>query len=199
MHASLPFLLHVRYWVQPMIHIREYPSQARLKELFDYIDGHLVWRARPRSDFKTPQGYGAFNAINVGKIARQGKISGYWVIKINGVAHKAHRLIWIWNYGDIRPDQEIDHKDNDPLNYSIDNLRLADRGSNMVNKKKQRNNTSGSKGVCWDKSRNKWQVQVKKGDERITKRFDNKEDAIEFACKAREELHGEFHNHGDLG
>lgn len=197
MHASLPFLLLVRYWVQPMLYIREYPSQTRLKELFDYVDGHLVWKYRPRSDFKTPNGHGAFNKLCVGKVARTGKISGYWVTKINGSNYRTHRLIWIWNNGDLRPDQEIDHRDCDKTNYALLNLRLADRKSNTTNTSMQINNTSGIKGVSWDSSKNKWQVQIKKGDKRVTKRFSDKEVAAEFARKLREELHGEFHNHGD--
>ena len=197
MHASLPFLLLVRYWVQPMIKFKQYPSQSRLKELFDYIDGHLVWKARPRSDFKTPQGYGAFNALRVGKIACQGRINGYWIIKISREYFYAHRLIWIWNYGDLEYGQEIDHKDGDKENYSLSNLRIADRQQNTSNRGAQSNSKTGVKGVCWDKSKNKWHAQIKLGGKLIRKRFVEFDDAVEFARKTREELHGEFHNHGD--
>lgn len=197
MHASLPFLLHVRYWVQPMIYIREYPSQARLKELFDYVNGNLVWKERPRSDFNSPQGYGSFNKLRAGKIALTGKIHGYWVVKINGSAHLLHRLIWIWNNGDLRTDQEVDHEDGNPLNCALGNLRIADRSRNLRNTKLSKRNTSGHKGISWDKRRSQWNARIKKDGKQITKDFKNKEDAIEFIRKLREELHGEFHNHGD--
>lgn len=179
-----------------MLYIREYPTQSRLKELFDYVDGHLVWRIRPRSDFKTSQGYGAFKSQCVGKIACAGKISGYWVTKINKSNYRTHRLIWIWLNGDLGRDDEIDHEDGDKSNYSISNLRLAGRLENTSNRGAQSNSKSGIKGVSFDKSRGKWVGQVKSANLRKTKRFDSIEAATEFARSTREKIHGEFHNHG---
>lgn len=179
-----------------MLYIREYPTQARVKELFDYVDGHLVWKFRHRSDFKTSQGYGVFKSQCVGKIARTGKVSGYWIVKINGLAYRAHRLIWIWNYGDLSIDQEIDHRDCNKLNYELDNLRLSERVQNNNNKGAQSNSKTGVKGVCWDASRSKWHAQIKLGNRVVRQRFDNFDEAVEFIRAIREKLHGEFHNHG---
>lgn len=179
-----------------MIYIREYPSQKRLRELFDYKDGNLVWRERPRADFKTSQGFGAFSAQCLGKIALTGKVSGYWVTKINGSAYRTHRLIWIWVNGDIGPDQEIDHEDGGKLNYRISNLRLASRSQNTMNRGAQSNSKSGIKGVCWDKEKGKWHAQIMSGGRHIRKRFSSIEEAVEFVESIREKNHGEFHNHG---
>lgn len=41
-----------------------------------------------------------------------------------------------------------------------ENLRVATRGQNASNKGKQRNNTSGVRGVTWCKRTKKWMAQI---------------------------------------
>lgn len=48
---------------------------------------------------------------------------------------------------------EIDHKDRDKLNTSRGNLRACEGWQNQHNKPKQKNNTSGYKGVTYRKDR----------------------------------------------
>src|SRR5437762_1298651 len=55
----------------------------------------------------------------------------------------------------------LDHKDRNYLNNQIDNLRSATISQNKINSKLQRNNTSGFKGVCFYKARNKWVAYIK--------------------------------------
>lgn len=179
-----------------MIKIREYPSQERLKALFDYNDGNLYWKDRPRSDFKTSQGYGAFHASCAGKKANTGRLNDYEIIKINGEQFLTHRLIFIWHFGQLDIGMEVDHRDTDQLNNRIENLRKATRKSNCQNTGLNSRNTSGVKGVSWDKARSKWQVQIGRLPDRVSARFDSKDAAEEFARKTREKIHGEFHNHG---
>lgn len=57
---------------------------------------------------------------------------------------------------------EVDHKDRDRLNNQKENLRYANKTQQQGNKGIQINNTSGYKGVVWDKSRNKWKAQIKR-------------------------------------
>lgn len=195
-HTSCRVFLYAPMGNATMIYIREYPTQNRLKELFEYIDGHLVWKKRPREEFKTSQGFGSFNANRAGKVAVAGKIGGYWVTKINKTNYKTHRLIWIFVNGDICIDDEIDHFDNDKLNYKIGNLRISDRSQNTSNRGAQSNSASGIKGVSWDKARGKWHAQVTGNGLVLRARFINLIDAVKFSEKARIDLHGEFHNHG---
>jgi len=54
----------------------------------------------------------------------------------------------------------IDHSDRNPLNCRRSNLRAATNSQNLANRGKNRNNTSGRKGVTWDKSRHKWMAQI---------------------------------------
>lgn len=54
-------------------------------------------------------------------------------------------------------------------------------------------NTSGVKGVVWDKERQKWKAQIEfKGKRYYLGRHDKKEDAIEARKEAEEKLHKEF-------
>jgi hypothetical protein len=55
---------------------------------------------------------------------------------------------------------EVDHIDNDPSNNRVENLRWATRSENQHNIQIISTNTSGVKGVCWDKSRQKWESKI---------------------------------------
>jgi hypothetical protein len=53
-----------------------------------------------------------------------------------------------------------DHKDRNGLNNRRNNLRVVSRSLNSHNCKKLKNNTSGFRGVHWNKPRRKWIVQI---------------------------------------
>jgi len=87
----------------------------------------------------------------------------------------------------------IDHIDKDKKNNNMWNLRWCTNGENMSNRGKQQNNTSGFKGVTFNKERNKWQAQIQV--EKVYKslgRFDTKEKAYEAYCDACIKYHKEF-------
>lgn len=68
-------------------------------------------------------------------------------------------------------------------------------GTNIKNltTKKSRRNTSGVKGVSWDKEREKWSAQIGfKGKNYHLGRFEKKEDAIKARKKAEEKIFGDF-------
>lgn len=54
----------------------------------------------------------------------------------------------------------VDHIDGDGLNNQKANLRACTQQQNSRNRSKQRNNSSGFKGVTWHKGDKKWQAQV---------------------------------------
>lgn len=99
-----------------------------------------------------------------------------------------HRLLL-----DAPEDMQVDHKNQDGLDNRRSNLRLATPSQNQMNKKMMKNNTSGYRGVSWDKKSNKWRVSVNVAGRHFSLgRFDG----IEEAAKARDEFvianHGEF-------
>ena len=131
-----------------------------------------------------------------------GRVSGYRMkhghtqVGIGKKLYLAHRLAWLYIHGKF-PKTGLDHRDGDPTNNRLSNLRIAPPRENSWNMKKPKNNKSGHKGVTWDITRNQWMAHVKKDGVRVfTKRFDQIEDAIEAVRKARILHHGEFANHG---
>ena len=87
---------------------------------------------------------------------------GYLVITFEFQRYMAHILAWAFIHGEF-PDKEMDHINRDPTDNRIENLRLVTHGQNLANSKTRTDNTSGERGVCWDKQKNKWKVQMNLG------------------------------------
>lgn len=104
-----------------------------------------------------------------------------------------HHLI-ISRIGIDRPDGvEVDHIDRNPLNNQRNNLRLADRSQQRANQSISKSNTSGVKGVIFDKSRNKYRAEVcMYGKRYYLGRFDNIIEAANAYRAAAEKIQGEF-------
>lgn len=77
----------------------------------------------------------------------------------------------IMNHKSTRRSLTIDHIDQDGLNNRKDNLRLANKSEQSVNRRKATNNTSGIKGVSFDKSKNQWVAQWSEPKINHRKRF----------------------------
>jgi hypothetical protein len=130
--------------------------------------------------------------LKVGKLAGSRDAYGYWTIGIKGSYYKAHRLAWLYHYGEW-PEKDLDHINGIPDDNRICNLRKASRSENCRNQSKRVNNTSGYKGVSWCKRDKKWSVQISNNGKRIRLGyFDSVIDAAEAYENAARELHGEF-------
>lgn len=96
------------------------------------------------------------NRIKVGDVAGDlHSTSGYCRITLNSSRYLSHRLAWLYIYG-VMPKNEIDHINGVVDDNRIVNLRSATRSQNLFNRCAQKNNTSGYKGVSFDKKCNKW-------------------------------------------
>jgi hypothetical protein len=123
-------------------------TQEHLKEILQYDKntGDFFW-LKPAS-----------NRAKVGQKA--GTMShGYIYIAIDGKKYGAHRLAWLYSYGEITK-EIIDHIDGNPSNNCLSNLREATKQQNLHNLKKPITNTSGYKGVHFHKGSSKWRAVV---------------------------------------
>lgn len=152
-----------------------------LADLLDYdaSTGVFTWRVRKSQAMKP----GCIAGTTTNR-------EGYRRICINGEAHYAHRLAWLYVYGKW-PSREIDHIDGDAGNNAISNLREATGSQNQFNQGKKKHNRSGHKGVT--KYRSGWRARIAcRGAQIHLGYFDNAELAAEAYAKAAERLHGEF-------
>lgn len=155
-------------------------SQARLRDFFDYRDGHLV-----RKISTSPQ-------AKAGAIAGCLTGNGYLTIMVDRKAYLAHRLVWLWHHGSF-PITEIDHINRIKTDNRIENLRVATRSQNGCNKLAMRTNSSGYKGVSYHKAARAWSAQIHfEGRKKHLGLFNTPELAHEFYCLAADVLHGEF-------
>jgi hypothetical protein len=121
----------------------------RLDEVLDYDPktGIFRWKIRMSS------------RAMAGQIAGTIGCWGYRIIQIDRQPFRAPHLAW-WKYHRIFPTHEIDHKDHNRANDKIDNLRPAESIDQRHNSLKPTTNTSGFKGVTWEKRRHAWVAQI---------------------------------------
>ena len=92
--------------------------------------------------------------------------------------------------------RRIDHKDHNPLNNRRSNLRSATGSQNLHNHGPNKNNTTGVKGVSFDKARGKYVSKITvEGKHYRLGRFDTISEATAIVQRKREELVGEFTCH----
>lgn len=161
-------------------------TAARLREVLSYNPdtGEFRWREQlgPRSVV------GAIAGAMVGE--------GYWEIQIEGRCYKAHRLAWLHVHG-VWPPARLDHKDTIRHHNWIDNLRLATNSQNCGNGKRRKTNTSGYKGVSFDKKEGKWRATIYLNYKQMFLGYFETPEAAHAAYVAKaKELFGEFANNG---
>ena len=95
--------------------------------------------------------------IRVGSIAGCFDKDKYIQIRINNRSYRAHRLAWLYVYGEL-PLGQIDHIDGNPSNNAIENLRIVSPRENNQNRKEHRN--GHLVGTTYNKNAKKWQAQI---------------------------------------
>lgn len=118
---------------------------------------------------------------------------GYWRVELFGTVYRAHRILYEMANGPVPEGFEIDHKDRDKANNRRSNLRLATKSENGRNRGPQSNNTSGVKGVSWNKGREKWEAHIThNGRQKHLGLYTDINDAIAARRAAELKYHGEF-------
>lgn len=135
--------------------------------------------------------------------------NGYWYARrgvyTNGKIHQVsmHRTILerMVNRPLTRKDH-VDHIHGLTLDNRRSEIRLATPSQNQCNQPLDRNNTSGYKGVSFDKRRNRFYAVIYVNRKQIRLGgYATAEDAYAAYCEAALKYHGEFANFGsfDLG
>ena len=155
-------------------------SQERLKELFIYEDGRLIW---------TDVGPKRLRGKRAGTVNG----SGYRQVKVDGTIYPEHRLIFMYHHGFVP--KLIDHINCVRDDNRIENLRPCDQRHNNYNTVGW-SKRSLPKGVTWSKKDKRYQAQLSiDGRNRYLGQFKELADAERCVREAREAAHGEFARH----
>lgn len=158
-----------------------YVVAERVRELLDYepLTGILTWRQ-------------ARGGRRAGAVAGTPNAHGHLQIQIDGRNCYAHIVAWTHMTG-AYPTVQIDHKDRDPANNRWLNLRPAPGSGNHWNRDAPRTNTSGHKGVSWDRRQRKWRAYATAHRRQKTfGYFVDIGDAVAAHAIGVAHLHGEF-------
>ncbi len=153
-------------------------TQDEAHRLFEYKDGVVLWKERPKFSRK-PKG-----DMEAGTASGH----GYKKIVVSQKKYYVHQVIFLMQHGYIP--KLIDHIDGNTNNNAIQNLREANKTQNSHNAKMRLDNTSGHKSVIWHKKANKWMVQLQL--QKKSKYFGVFDD-FEFACLVADEARSFYH------
>lgn len=157
-------------------------TQELVKKLFDYNaeTGELTWLASYQRPDVVGKRAGWFD-----------ESTGYWKVAVERINLVAAKIIWLWVHGEL-PHLVPDHKDNNRSNDRLDNLRLATKGQNSINSKKNSRNTSGLRGASLCKVMGRWRSSIRiQGVSLNLGRFDTPEEAHQAWYDAAIEAFGE--------
>jgi len=171
-------------------------TAERARELLNYdpATGVFTWRERTPEDFAggahgPEQECKRWNGRYAGKEAGKLDAKGYRVIAIDRKPFLAHRLAMLIVNGQWPP-MHVDHKNGNPSDNRIENLRQCNHAENHQNRRRQSNNTSGHIGVTWSSAANKWSAKIRvNGKEMHLGVFANKEDAASAYEHAKKQFH----------
>lgn len=170
-----------------------------IRERFDYDEptGILKWKPRTLRP-ECARLDKAWNTRLAGTSVGVKHRHGHLYASINYKHYAVHRLIWLYVHGRW-PSRVIDHINGNPSDNRISNLRECTQLENMRNSRLRTDNTSGVKGVYWEKKERKWMAYINvNGKMKALGRFAAKEDAIASRTKAEAEFFGAFARVNDL-
>ena len=159
------------------VKIRTELTAEMLRSLLDYNPDTGVFTWRPRA-----------NGWWEGGVAGSPDGWGHTRIRIYSKSHGAHRLAWLYVYGEWPKDQ-VDHIDGNPANNAIRNLRDVDNSVNQQNRK--RASAASSHGFMGTtKTRYGWVAKIRaEGKYCYLGTFGTPEEASAAYLEAKRRLH----------
>jgi hypothetical protein len=153
-------------------------NTKQIRNTFEYKNDDLYWRV---AGYRSKPGDRAGSTDS----------NGYRRITVSGKNYYIHRLIYQWHFG-VAPTY-VDHIDRNPLNNCIENLRPCTPAQNAQNRKVSMRNTSGVKGLYWNKDKKKWMARIMvQGRRSFLGYFDSATEAKKVLLNNRSKLHGAF-------
>jgi hypothetical protein len=123
-------------------------TAARLREVLHYDPATGVFRVKKATSRKQ----------RIGAIAGS-ELRGYRKHRIDGVTHQAHRLAWLYVYGDW-PKNCIDHINGIPGDNRIANLRDVSLSVNAENLRGARSRSSSGILGAFPRGNDRWVSQI---------------------------------------
>jgi len=162
----------------------ELPDRYYLRSIFKYnpCSGKLIWKKKiaQRTIVGTEAGW---------------KATKYLQVTVKGKHYYVHRIIWQMVYGNLSTDLQVDHRDRNPLNNRLLNLRKVTQSVNMKNQSLPKNNSSGVIGVNFHKLSGMWLSQITHNKSREWAYHKDKKKAVSW--RKQKELEYGFHaRHG---
>lgn len=151
-------------------------TESRLREIIEYNEqtGIFTWKITQGRAIKDNQA-GTFHH------------SGYVYIRINGQEYGAHRLAWLYIYGEFI---KVDHKNRKPWDNRLENLRKTTASLNNANRILP--SKSGIKGVRLTRN-GTYEARIQYEYQSIQiGTFKTKEEAVKAYRDKAKELFGEF-------
>ena len=159
-----------------------------------------VWKDIDGYDNYAVSSFGNVKNTKTGKVLKA-RDNGCGYLKCNlfkdaiRKSHRIHRLVANAFIENPNNKECVDHKNNDKTNNHISNLRFATNKENQHNRKLSSNNTSNVKGVCFDKTAEKWKAQIQINGIKIhIGYFTNLDDAKSARINRANEAFGEYTN-----
>ena len=149
-------------WIQLSVPHKGDLTAEMVRELlhYDFATGSFEWRMRGRKWFRSDRDWKGWNVKYAGKPAFTYINSrGYCAGAILGLGVRAHCIAFLYMEGRWA-NPEVDHKNTVYGDNRWDNLRETTQQQNTWNQKRRSSNTSGFKGVYWNKTRRMWVAQI---------------------------------------
>ena len=158
-------------------------NQKQLRELlwYDAQTGVFRWRKEMRRGIIKPW-----------SVAGGVDNYGYIKIKIKQIDYRAHRLVWMYVYGQM-PTNEIDHINGIRNDNRLCNLRPVTVKQNKENVALRKDSSTGCLGVHFCKKTKKYVAKISHNKKPIyVGRFDNIDDAATAVRQKRREIYSHY-------